>query len=512
MLHGNVDDLADICEAYATPPHVIASFAAQVAAEIAAQANGLIDEISAEVAHGIIEAIDQEKVKQGMQMACCIWMTTLRLQDLLAENGELRERGLMTVDEMRSVGLGSKLHLSDVREAWQIVWSYNYRSIFGPAINALVDTLPDGAGSDILDNLADLAKRVNAERLGDHVDFTGQLFPKLLEDRSETAAFYTLPESAAILSRLAVDRIPVSEWSDLEEVKRVRVADFACGTGTLLRAAYQRVRRNFETAGGEDVRALHHSMMQESLTGTDINSLAAHMTAASLSTIEIKQKYEKTNVGSVAVRGGKTGALEFLAEQQITNETGYSEVSGADPGDWMQIHATDGEYELVIQNPPYTRARGGRKVFDIAGIDETDRRRSQKRLTQLRGWLKREHRIANGQAGMGSDFSALADKKLRVGGIFASVLPLTAAHAESWSGFRDHFTSNYSSLTAIAFASDSRESMSADTGLNEMLLVCDKIDTNVRGGGGQRRFCVSISRGVHLQLEMLGRLRGRYRR
>ena len=509
---GTVDDLAEVCESVATPAHVISDFALLVAEQISAQAEGLRCEISDETARAIAHAIGQRNVVQGLRLACCVWMTTLRLHDLLAEQRDLRDLGLRSIAEMRSDNLSrGSLHLQDVRDAWRIVNRYNYRSIFEPASSALVASLPPGAGSDVLDNLADLAVRVNSERLGDHVDFTGQLFPRLLQDRSETAAFYTLPDTAAMLARLGVDRMKVSDWSSLSEVSQTRIADFACGTGTLLRAAYQRIRTNFESSGGGEVAALHRRMMEESVTGTDINGLAAHMTAAALSTIEIGQKYLKTNVGSVAVQGGKTGSLEFIEHQQLTNVMGYAETSGADKDDWTQIHATDGEYSLVIQNPPYTRPRGGRKLFDFVGVSEPERARSQKRLTQLRNGLKRSgNTVPNGQAGLGSDFSALADRKLGGGGVFASVLPLTAAHAESWSGFREHLAKSFTNITAITFATDAKSSMSADTGMNEMLLVGDKLEHKYKMGG-VKRFYAATSTGVQRRSAMHRRSRARFR-
>ena len=275
-------------------------------------ADALRDEITHDVAVEIATAIGQGKVTQGLRLACCIWMSTLRLHDMLASTDEMKVRGLKSIAQLRNDSIGNVLTLSHVRDAWGIILDYNYRSIFGPALRALVDTLPPGAGADTLDNLSRLAEQVTAQGLGDHVDFAGELFPKLLEDRKETAANYTLPTTASMLARIAVDRIPITDWSNDEEVSNIKIADFACGTGTLLRAAYQRIRKNYEAAGGSNVAGLHRRMMEGGITGTDINPLAAHMTAAGLSTIEIEQSYRDTNIGALPVRGGRTGALEFL--------------------------------------------------------------------------------------------------------------------------------------------------------------------------------------------------------
>ncbi len=136
------------------------------------------------------------------------------------------------------------------------------------------------------------------------------------------------------------------------------------------------------------------------------------------------------------------------------------------------IAAPNNVYSLVIQNPPYTRPRGGRKMFDIAGITEIERNRSTTRLTGIRSRMRKNgDKIVEGQAGMGADFSALANMKNKQEGVFATVLPLTAAHAESWSGFREHFASEYESLTAITFVTNQSSMMSSDTSINEILLI-----------------------------------------
>ena len=82
--------------------------------------------------------------------------------------------------------------------------------------------------------------------------------------------------------------------------------------------------------------------------------------------------------------------------------------------------------------------------------------------------------MTNGQAGLGADFSALAHRKLKPDGIFATVLPLTAAHADSWEGFRETIEDEYDGITAIAFPADKGAMMSADTYMNEMLLIASK--------------------------------------
>ena len=217
-------------------------------------------------------------------------------------------------------------------------------------------------------------------------------------------------------------------------------------------------------------------MMEKSLTGLDINSLASHMTAAGLSTGEIETEYYRTNIAAVSLDDGRTGSLELLETEQITDVTGQqARAATARRAEPVVIGVPTASQDLVIQNPPYSRARGDRKLFDVTGINEEQRQRSVKRLASIRSRLRRNgDEMTDGQAGLGADFSALAHRKLKGGGVFATVLPLTAAHADSWEGFRRTLEREYDHITAIAFPADMGAMMSADTYMNEMLLIANK--------------------------------------
>ena len=62
----------------------------------------------------------------------------------------------------------------------------------------------------------------------------------------------------------------------------LRIADLACGTGTLLNAAYQSVRARHRRAAGDD-QHIHAGMMEGALIAADIMPAATHLTASILS-------------------------------------------------------------------------------------------------------------------------------------------------------------------------------------------------------------------------------------
>ena len=72
------------------------------------------------------------------------------------------------------------------------------------------------------------------------------------------------------------------DWSDAEAIGRLRIRDFACGTGALLSAVYEQVASHHERAGG-DSTSLHPVMMEEVLYGGHVMPSAIHITGSTLS-------------------------------------------------------------------------------------------------------------------------------------------------------------------------------------------------------------------------------------
>lgn len=471
---GTVDDLILLCEYAAAPPGLVSRMARDVARKITAIAEDMKSDLSPRIVESIIRELGQDDPDQGLRLACCIWLTAIRLQNrLVNQSRKLGDAGLRSFGSVADDTLGSGVTAHAIRREWQRILDVNYGTIFNVAMKSLDTDTPEDVAAVALTALGELATEVSGALLGNRVDFAGELFPKLLADREETAAHYTLPVTAELLAGLAVDRLD-ADWSDADSLKQLRVADMACGTGALLRAVYGHVRHHHEAAGGR-VEHLHKALMEDCLTGIDINPLAAHMTSAGLSSSGLDIEYERSNVAAVSVKGGGIGSLSLLVSGQLTNMMDQAKFDAVKEKDVATITVADDTQDLVIQNPPYSRARADRKLFDVAGLSERERELSLANLQGIRGRMRRggDEMIA-GQAGLASDFSALADKKLKQGGVFATVLPITAARAESWSGFRKTIEHKYEDIVAIAFTGHDAEMMSADTNMGEMLLIASK--------------------------------------
>ena len=100
---GGIEDLACLCEYATAPAGLVSEMTSTVANRIIYIANNLHQKLSAETAHAIAVSLGQADQRQGIRLACCIWLTSLRLQNQLAVQSEtLGQAGLMSVTSSQS--------------------------------------------------------------------------------------------------------------------------------------------------------------------------------------------------------------------------------------------------------------------------------------------------------------------------------------------------------------------------------------------------------------------------
>ena len=319
-------------------------------------------------------------------------------------------------------------------------------------------------------------------------DLTGRIFQRLIADRKYLATFYTLPASAALLARLAVSKMDV-DWSDADAIGKLKIGDFACGTGALLSAVYEQIATRHESSGG-DLAALHPVMMEEVLYGCDVMPSAIHITGSTLSGAQPNVGFGKTRLytlaygrqedGSVAI-----GSLELLQSSSTMTLFNMSDPAlrtgsvGEETAAQVVADIPDGGFDLVIMNPPFTRAtnHGGahadvtNPAFAAFGATRADQTAMGKQMNQFG-----KNTCYHGNAGMASAFAALAHRKLNRGGILALVLPLVAAAGLSWQKFRRMLAQEYTNISVLSIAANniSDMSFSSDTGLGECLVIARK--------------------------------------
>ena len=482
-LEGSVEDLADLVRLVSLPQRAVdaAATALQEGIDLTAKHLDGIDKTRTGITMAIAERLGMENVQQTWRMACAIIANALVFHERIV--------GMYTGIKPLSLvcGEGVADPKGETLAAWNVILSINYWPIFAIAKDIL-EQLPSADAAEVLRQLRTTAQTVDATGVDNAHDLTGRIFQKLISDRKYLATFYTLPASAALLARLAVAKMEGVDWADAEAIGKLRVADFACGTGALLSAVYEEIAARHERAGG-DPAALHKAMMEEVLYGCDVMPSAVHITGSTLSGIEpnvgfgssrlYTMPYGRQDDGSV-----KIGSLELLQSSTVLTLFNTSDPAlrtgsaGEETSAQVLAEVPDEGFDLVIMNPPFTSntAKEASHIgtfapaFAAFNSSNADQRDMAKRMSKLKIGT-----CYHGHAGMASAFAALAHRKLKPGGVLALVLPLTASSASSWQGFRQMLESNYSDFTVFSIAANGREmSFSSDTDIAEFLVIARK--------------------------------------
>ena len=494
-LEGSLSDLADLIRLMSLP---------QLAVDTAAD---LLQE-GIDWAAAALDGLERERPYINPAIARLLGMAnvpqTRRMAGAILANAMVFHERISGIEpEIRSVsqvcGAGSPNPKNDTLDTWAAILEINYWPIFDIARSILM-VLPAGPAATVLRILEYTAGKVNAAGVDNSHDLTGRVFQRLIADRKYLATFYTLPASAALLARLAVAQLDGIDWADAAALGRLRIADFACGTGALLSAVYDQIAARYERAGG-DPAALHPAMMEEVLYGCDVLPSAVHITSATLSGAQPQVKFNRSRLytmpyGRLSDASVALGSLEFLTSNSqftLSNFSDPARRTGGN-GDERAYQATadipEEGFDLVIMNPPFTRAgsdwegsgRAADAVKQFRGLN-TDPA-AQKEMAEREKRFTRET-CAHGYAGIASSFAALGNMKLKPGGVLALVLPLSAAGGISWQMFRQMLAAEYTGLTvlSIAAAGNDQLSFSADTDMAECLVIARKLREGETGSG-----------------------------
>ena len=414
---------------------------------------------------------------EAANMAALVVINAMVFQERLASD----EATYQPIGAARRNGQFAKLLLL---QFWERILDVDYYPIFSMARD-VVERLSEVEATGFLEECAaTAAELLGMGAVGRH-DLAGQIFNRLIAERELLAAYYTSIPASTLLAGLALapSRWPDWDWGNIDEIHRLRVVDPACGTGTLLMAAYRQIVQNHVALEGAspDDPALHRALVEKIITGTDVVQAAIHLTAATLAAMSPSARFEQMQLhtlrlGMESATDIRLGSLDWLAAPEIQSffsatQEQIGAIGGA--GNVVQLPRSD----LVISNPPYTRrgADGGSeeaigRVFSLPA-DDSESLDAIKRRTSalLRGTP------ANQIAGHASSFTVLADRLVNPGGRIALVLPVTALSGESWRGIRELLASRYGIEFVVSSHDPEQRSMSYDTGIAEILLVARRL-------------------------------------
>ena len=386
--------------------------------------------------------------EQSLDMASLIILNAGVFHEELAR---YRPDDVQPLQRLRTVVLDQ----AAVVDAWNEILKIDYAPIFDNAVSIL-GTLPAMTAGRILEEMHRAVSQITALGVSKSGDVYGALYQGMLgADRKRAAAYYTRPEAAALLAGLVMPGAADPVWQNPERIKRIRIADFACGTGMLLTAALRHVMNKSDMYD----HVMHKHMLEESVYGFDILPTATHLTASNLSGLMPQAVCDDMRVYQMPMgrkkNNGKSnphlGSLDLIRPNAKFTVAGYRHGGRQGLVSTRMATVNDGSCDHTLMNPPYVRATnhgGGRTdpvpPFAVFGI----RSDMQLKMAAHNSKLFRDT-CAHGHAGLGSYFMAIADRALKAGGVFGIILPATVAAGDSWKGVRALLSRYYEDLMIV---------------------------------------------------------------
>ncbi len=479
------------------------------------------------------ERADHIAREQTAKMAAAIMINALAYHQnlagfpiMIAKAGGTERHTIRGLADLR---LQTGYHPDPIIIEWENILGYNFWAIFDIASKLMRIVPPTLATEGLLEVMIDAANSIQ-DAIKQH-DVAGTIFQRLIADRQTLATYYTRPESTTLAAYLAVS--PDLDWAKPETLKNYRIADYACGTGGLVLAAYQRARELHRSHGG-DPDAVHAHMMESSLTSCDIMPAAVHLTSSLLSSVAPNIQYRGTRAilylygATFASKNGKriqesnrsgnpkrypngdpvfvmddvhVGSLGLLDVNATTQQAAFplsAEMAVGARGRRAPVDVDMPPFsqDLVIMNPPFTtptnhageHAKPGNPAFAAFGTSKDEQNAMSAKVKMLG-----KGTIRDGNAGLGTDFAAIANNMVKPNGHIALVLPassmlggIDAGSGASWQKFRRLLADGYNDIIIVSIAQGAAKNaaFSADTNLAEVIVVARKIDD---GETAQRR-------------------------
>ena len=350
---------------------------------------------------------DSGQVETSKQAAAYLLLNQIVFYSILSEG---RGYPKIDIEKLRKP--------EDLKGYFDVVLKDDYKAIFGTDVASIFPRTATGF-------IRDLVKIINLLEPEQFTrDVLGNAFHQLIpqEVRKPVAAYYTNPSAARLLAKLAIKSSTDS------------VADFACGSGTLLMAAYERKAELIDHSFQEHD---HKKFIERDITGIDIMPFAAHLAVIQLAlnnpgywTDEVRVAiYDSTNlIPGMCISSlqnmlpeGQSSLEDFYEGGAAFIEEGAVSQNGAGKGFSL------GHVDVVIMNPPFTK-----KQF----IQPDHREMLTRRFSDFKKYVNKE-------MSYWSYFILLADRFLNEGGRLALVLPASILRQVTYRNIRKLLCEKY---------------------------------------------------------------------
>jgi len=396
-----------------------------------------------------------------------------------------------------------------LEKATETILEIDYEPIF-EAIQDMLKAFPPMTLA--FKNLVKLAVWIASKKTLLRRDLAGKVYHKVVGDwslRKGLATYFTEIPSAYLLLYLARPRLS-------------RIADLACGSGTLLVAAYSATNAEYRLSllkAGIDkhpskIERDFHTKFVNSCYAFDVLGYATQVTALNVSLhspetpiqdfssiytmpLGYRKEDESISLGSLELARVKGRFEQIFGE---VTQTGIKKTQKELLGKLLELEP----FDLVAMNPPFSRTtgRGGKVGGGLFGFmsDETARKNVLDDYTKLRDEarasleeLARKLLINSNlkvvlkdeefrpyrqiwQAGEGLLFLYLADMRLKKDGKLCFVLPKGLLGGTSWFLSRVLLAEKYHVQYVVVSYEAGNYNFSHSTSLSECLIVAQKTE------------------------------------
>jgi hypothetical protein len=406
--------------------------------------------------------------------------------------------------------------------------------------------------SHVINRLIALGVKISSNKELLKRDFAGRIYHTITGDmatRKGLATFYTEVPASHLLASLAIGVLLDVDEGNLhsigevkarrlvERIRGLKIADFACGSGTLLTASYYSIMRllmelkHYYNLNDICLNEEGRMLIEKGIFGIDAMRYATQITAINLAlmapSIISNENIYTIYLGYIPENNQAwLGSLELLNEKDRVNGTPSKTREGLKGiADRTSIIGSDGVvqipgvFDMVIMNPPFTRFTGrvgmsngdntSVKGFFGLIVDKNAWRMLQKSYDNIRrrvnndlvmiarslshnlpkgirdiiqGESELKQYLSIGLAGEGILFLYLAYKYVREDGVIAFILPRNVLAGVSWFLARTLLASKFH-VKYVVISSDPVKgySFSEGSGLSEALIVAKRVEMHSDG-------------------------------
>ena len=441
-----------------------------------------------------LDQLDEKKRNSqadGCTIASLLLMNAAMLHQRIATEGWLP--GISELSRIKNI----PETIDELHSQWGRITRHDFVPVIEPAIEIIEEIRKSGKRTGLnraLRHLSGEAERI-AESYADlGADHAGPLFNRVMGNQASDGAYFTRPPAASLLAKLALDATAEKpNWANAQTWKNHRLADLACGSGTLLAGMLTEMRKRARDNGASDQQlvALQKLAVEDLITGLDFNPVSLQLAAAQLTSGNSDIAYRRMNLhlmpyGPSGTNDVKVGSLELLGQNAIVPKIGQFDMDEMRI-DSKQIQMTKDNplledtvesvknVRIVIMNPPFTsRVKMGEK------FPKKTRRAMRLRVDELENGLTLNDiemdKFADKRS-IGPLFLALAEKCLDPDrGILAMINPTIAFTNPSGLQQRLILAKRFHIHTLLTCHLPGQINLSQNTNINESIIVASRFE------------------------------------